>query len=143
MPFTKLGLRSELMRAVNASDYVRPTLIQCEAIPVILEGNDLIGTAQTGTGKTAAFVLPLLQQLNRTTGKIRALILTPTRELAHQVELAVRKYGRFLNLRSTAIYGGISQRPQEEALRKGVDLVVATPGRLLDLLQQRVLDLSS
>ena len=78
------------MRAVNASDYVRPTLIQCEAIPVILEGNDLIGTAQTGTGKTAAFVLPLLQQLNRTTGKIRALILTPTRELAHQVELAVR-----------------------------------------------------
>jgi len=143
MPFTKLGLKSELMRALDASDYIRPTLIQSEAIPVILEGNDLIGTAQTGTGKTAAFVLPLLQQLERTTGKIRALILTPTRELAHQVELAVRKYGRFLNLRSTAIYGGVSQRPQEEALRKGVDLVVATPGRLLDLLQQRLLDLSS
>src|SRR2546422_11628730 len=86
---SKLGLKSELMRALDASDYIRPTLIQSEAIPVILEGNDLIGTAQTGTGKTAAFVIPLLQQLERTTGKIRALILTPTRELAHQVELAV------------------------------------------------------
>jgi len=143
MPFTQLGLTPELMRALNASDYIRPTPIQAEAIPVILQGSDLIGTAQTGTGKTAAFVAPLLQRLAKSTGKIRALVLTPTRELAVQVELAVRKYGRFLNLRSTAIYGGVSQKPQEEALRRGVDIVVATPGRLLDLSTQKILNLSS
>jgi ATP-dependent RNA helicase RhlE len=142
MPFTQLGLMPELMRALSASDYVRPTPIQSQAIPVILEGNDLIGTAQTGTGKTAAFVLPLLQRLSKSTGKIRALVLTPTRELAVQVELAVRKYGRFLNLRSTAIYGGVSQRSQEDALKRGVDIVVATPGRLLDLTAQGLLNLS-
>ena len=107
MPFTQLGLTPELMRALNASDYIRPTPIQSEAIPVILQGSDLIGTAKTGTGKTAAFVAPLLQRLAKSTGKIRALVLTPTRELAVQVELAVRKYGRFLNLRSTTIYGGV------------------------------------
>jgi ATP-dependent RNA helicase RhlE len=143
MPFTKLGLISELVRATDASDYVRPTLIQSRTVPVILEGNDLIGTAQTGTGKTAAFVLPILQRLRTPTAKIRALILTPTRELAVQVELAVRKYGRFLKLRSCAIYGGVSQESQELTLRRGVDIVVATPGRLLDLVGQRLLDLSS
>jgi ATP-dependent RNA helicase RhlE len=143
MPFTKLGLIPELVRATNASDYVLPTLIQSRAVPVILAGNDLIGTAQTGTGKTAAFVLPILQRLRIPTGKIRALILTPTRELAVQVELAVRKYGGFLKLRSCAIYGGVSQESQEQTLRRGVDIVVATPGRLLDLVGQRLLDLSS
>jgi ATP-dependent RNA helicase RhlE len=143
MPFTKLGLIPELVRATSASDYVRPTLIQSRTVPVILGGNDLIGTAQTGTGKTAAFVLPILQRLRTPTGKIRALILTPTRELAVQVELAVRRYGRFLKLRSSAIYGGVSQEPQEQTLRRGVDIVVATPGRLLDLIRQRLLDLSS
>jgi ATP-dependent RNA helicase RhlE len=143
MPFTQLGLKPELVSALNASDYVRPTHIQSESIPVILAGRDLIGTAQTGTGKTAAFVLPLLQRLPNTSGKIRALILTPTRELAVQVELAVRRYGRFLSLKSTVIYGGVSQKPQEEAVRRGVDMVVATPGRLLDLTSQGLLNLSS
>src|SRR5213594_2201238 len=128
MPFTQLGLMPELMRALT-SNYARPTPIRSQAIPVILEGNDLIGIAQTGTGKTAAFVVPLLQRLSKSTGKIRVLVLTPTRELAVQVELAVRKYGRFLNLRSTAIYGGVPQRPQEDALKRGVDIVVATPKR--------------
>jgi ATP-dependent RNA helicase RhlE len=143
MPFTQLGLMPELMRALNASNYTRPTPIQSQAIPLILEGKDLIGTAQTGTGKTAAFVLPLLQRLSKNTGKIRALVLTPTRELAVQVELAVRRYGRYLNLRSTAIYGGVPQRPQEDALKKGVDIVVATPGRLLDLVTQGLVKLSN
>jgi ATP-dependent RNA helicase RhlE len=142
MPFTQLGLIPELVRALNASEYVHPTPIQSQAIPVILEGNDLMGTAQTGTGKTAAFVLPLLQRLSKSTGKIRALVLTPTRELAVQVESAVRRYGRFLDLRSTAIYGGVSQWPQEEALKRGVDIVVATPGRLLDLITQKLVNLS-
>jgi len=142
MPFTQLGVMPELRRALKDSGYIRPTPIQAEAIPVILEGNDLIGTAQTGTGKTAAFVLPLLQRLSGNSGKTRSLVLTPTRELAAQVDLAVRRYGRFLNLRSTAIYGGVPQRPQEEALRGGVDIVVATPGRLLDLMTQGLLELS-
>ncbi len=142
MPFTQLGLMPELLRALSAAGYARPTPIQSQAIPAILEGKDLIGTAQTGTGKTAAFVLPFLQRLSKSSGKIRALVLTPTRELAVQVELAVRKYGRFLGLRSTAIYGGVSQIPQEEALTRGVDIVVATPGRLLDLVGQGLLHLS-
>jgi ATP-dependent RNA helicase RhlE len=142
MPFTQLGLMPELLRALSAAGYARPTPIQSQAIPAILEGKDLIGTAQTGTGKTAAFVLPFLQRLSKNSGKIRALVLAPTRELAVQVELAVRKYGRFLGLRSAAIYGGVSQIPQEEALTRGVDVVVATPGRLLDLVNQGLLDLS-
>ena len=143
MPFSQLGLNPELARAVSAANYVCPTPIQSKAIPVILEGNDVVGAAQTGTGKTAAFVLPLLQRLAGPSDKTRGLILTPTRELATQVELAVRKYGRFLKLRSTAIYGGVSQRLQEQALRKGVDVLVATPGRLLDLIQQRCIDITA
>ena len=143
MPFSELGLNTELTRALKESAYERPTPIQTQAIPTILEGADVAGTAQTGTGKTAAFVLPMLQRLGVSKGKIRALILTPTRELAVQVESAIRKYGRFGKLRSTAIYGGVSQRLQEDALRRGVEIVVATPGRLLDLLNQRVLNLSS
>ena len=143
MPFTKLGLIPELVRALSQSGYTRPTAIQSEAIPLILAGKDLIGTAQTGTGKTAAFVLPTLQRLSKSSGNPRALVLTPTRELAVQVELAVRRYGRFLSLRSAAIYGGVSQIPQEEALTRGVDIIVATPGRLLDLLSQGLLNLSN
>ncbi len=142
MPFTELGLNPDLRRALAASEYQRPTPIQSEAIPVILEGRDVVGAAQTGTGKTAAFVLPILQRLGSPGSKVRALVLTPTRELAVQVESAARKYGRFLKLRSTAIYGGVSQRPQEEALKRGVDIVVATPGRLLDLLNQRLVNLA-
>jgi ATP-dependent RNA helicase RhlE len=143
MPFTQLGLNTELTRALKHSAYQRPTPIQAEAIPIILEGRDVAGTAQTGTGKTAAFVLPVLQRLGAPKGWLRALVLTPTRELAVQVEAAIRKYGRFGKLRSTAIYGGVSQRHQEEALRRGVEIVVATPGRFLDLLNQGLLDLSS
>jgi len=143
MPFAQLGLNSEFVRALKASAYERPTDIQSQAIPMILEGRDVAGTAQTGTGKTAAFVLPILQRLGTSKGSLRALILTPTRELAHQVETAIRKYGKFSKLRSTAIYGGVSQRHQEDALRRGADIVVATPGRLLDLLNQKLLNLSS
>jgi len=143
MPFSRLGLQPELARALSDANYVRPTLIQSKAIPVILEGNDVVGTAQTGTGKTAAFLLPLLQRLAGPSHKTRGLILTPTRELATQVELAIRKYGRFLKLRSTAIYGGVAQKLQQQALRKGVDVVVATPGRLLDLIQQRCIDITA
>jgi ATP-dependent RNA helicase RhlE len=141
MPFAELGLNTELTRALKDAAYERPTPIQAQAIPAILEGRDVAGTAQTGTGKTAAFVLPMLQRLGTSRGKIRALILTPTRELAVQVETAIRKYGRFSKLRSTAIYGGVSQRHQEEALRRGVEVIVATPGRLLDLMNQRLVKL--
>jgi ATP-dependent RNA helicase RhlE len=143
MPFAQLGLNEELTRVLRDSAYERPTPIQAEAIPTILEGRDVAGTAQTGTGKTAAFVLPTLQRLGTAKGRVRALILTPTRELAAQVEAAIRKYGRFSKLRSTAIYGGVSQRHQEEALRSGVEIIVATPGRLLDLMNQGLLNLSS
>ncbi|MEW5974261.1 MAG: DEAD/DEAH box helicase [Acidobacteriota bacterium] len=143
MPFNELGLTAELSQALKASAYQRPTAIQVQSIPVILAGRDVAGTAQTGTGKTAAFVLPMLQRLGASTGKLRALILTPTRELAVQVEASIRKYGRFTKLRSTAIYGGVSQKNQEEALKKGVDIIVATPGRFLDLLNQRLLNLST
>ena len=143
MPFSQLGLQPELARALSDAKYIRPTPIQSKAIPVILEGNDVVGTAQTGTGKTAAFLLPLLQRLASPSHKTRGLILTPTRELATQVELAIRKYGRFLKLRSTAIYGGVSQGLQQHALRRGVDVVVATPGRLLDLIEQRCIDITA
>jgi ATP-dependent RNA helicase RhlE len=117
MPFSQLGLQPELARALSDAKYLRPTPIQSKAIPVILEGNDVVGTAQTGTGKTAAFLLPLLQRLANPSHKTRGLILTPTRELATQVELFLRKYGRFLKLRSTAIFGGVPQGPQLQALR--------------------------
>jgi ATP-dependent RNA helicase RhlE len=143
MSFSQLGLQAELAQALSDAKYIRPTPIQSRAIPVILGGKDVVGTAQTGTGKTAAFLLPLLQRLASPSHKTRGLILTPTRELATQVELAIRKYGRFLKLRSTAIYGGVSQRLQQHALRKGVDVVVATPGRLLDLIDQGCVDITA
>ena len=153
--FAALGLRDELVRAVLAHGYSTPTPIQKQAIPAVLQGGDLLGGAQTGTGKTAGFVLPLLQRLmlsakaerpvvNGQRGKRspRALILAPTRELAAQVEESVRTYGKFLPLTSTCIFGGVGINPQVSALRQGVDIVVATPGRLLDIYGQRAIDFS-
>jgi ATP-dependent RNA helicase RhlE len=148
--FANLGLSAELTRAVAERGYTQPTPVQAQAIPVILEGRDVLAGAQTGTGKTAGFTLPLLQRLAARANasfsparrQVRALILTPTRELAAQVEQSVRAYGRHLPLRSTLIYGGVGINPQVAALRRGVDILVATPGRLLDHVQQKTVDLS-
>ncbi|MGB5353756.1 MAG: DEAD/DEAH box helicase [Woeseia sp.] len=146
MQFNELGLGAELLRAVNDQGYTTATPIQQRAIPPILEGRDILASAQTGTGKTAGFTLPLLQRLSESSkknGTLRVLILTPTRELAAQVEESVRNYGRFLPYRSAMIFGGVSINPQIAKLRRGVDIVVATPGRLMDHMQQRTIDLSS
>jgi ATP-dependent RNA helicase RhlE len=144
--FAALGLRAELIRAVADEGYTQPTPVQAQAIPVILEGRDVLAGAQTGTGKTAGFTLPLLQLLAAgnvgSQRRVRALILTPTRELAAQVEDAVRTYGRHLKLKSTTVFGGVSMHNQIHALRQGVDILVATPGRLLDHLKQRTVNLS-
>jgi len=148
--FAELGLNDALVRAVADEGYSTPTPVQAQAIPPILAGRDVLAAAQTGTGKTAGFTLPLLQRLaahaNSGTSParhpIRALILTPTRELAAQVEQSVRTYGRHLALRSTVVYGGVGMTPQTATLRRGVDILVATPGRLLDHIQQRSVDLS-
>ncbi|MEJ2761179.1 MAG: DEAD/DEAH box helicase [Gammaproteobacteria bacterium] len=141
MTFESLGLAEPLLRAVRASGYTKPTPIQLKAIPAILEGADIMAAAQTGTGKTAGFTLPLLQMLgNRVQDKklhARALVLTPTRELAAQVQDSVRTYGRYLPLRSAAVFGGVNINSQIGQLRRGVDVLVATPGRLLDLWQQK------
>jgi ATP-dependent RNA helicase RhlE len=136
--FAALGLCAPLVRAVAEEGYARPTPIQAEAIPYLLAGQDLLGCAQTGTGKTAAFVLPILQRLSRAPrhGGIRALVLTPTRELAAQIGEHISAYGRHLRLSHAIIYGGVGQRAQERALSRGPDLLVATPGRLLDLMRQ-------
>ncbi len=150
MSFASLGLLPELLRAVGEQGYEHPTPIQAQAIPIVLEGRDLMGRAQTGTGKTAGFTLPLLQRLSphaNTSASparhpIRALILTPTRELAMQVEESVRTYGRHIPLRSTTIFGGVNINPQTKALRAGVEILVATPGRLLDHQQQGNLNFS-
>jgi len=148
MSFESLGLRAELLRAVSEKGYNDPTPIQRQAIPPILEGRDIMGGAQTGTGKTAGFTLPLLQRL-MSSGKpekgrraIRALVLTPTRELAAQVSESVDIYGRHLPLKSTVVYGGVSINPQKQKLIRGVDILVATPGRLLDHVSQNTADLS-
>ncbi|MEK6593640.1 MAG: DEAD/DEAH box helicase [Pseudomonadota bacterium] len=148
--FASLGLSAELTRAVAEQGYTQPTPVQVQAIPVILEGRDVLAGAQTGTGKTAGFTLPLLQRLSAkgspssspTRHPVRALIVTPTRELAAQVEESVRTYGKHSRLRSTLIYGGVGINPQIEALRRGVDILVATPGRLLDHVGQKTVDLS-
>ncbi|MGE3774513.1 MAG: DEAD/DEAH box helicase [Gammaproteobacteria bacterium] len=144
--FAALGLSEDLVRAVHERGYTTPTPVQRQAIPVVLEGRDLIAGAQTGTGKTAAFTLPLLALLARTPPAPRrlprALILTPTRELAAQVEESVRHYGRHSGLRSLVMFGGVGINPQIEGLKRGVDILVATPGRLLDHVQQRTVDLS-
>ncbi len=148
MSFESLGLRAELLRAVSENGYSTPTPIQQQAIPVILEGRDIMGGAQTGTGKTAGFTLPLLQRLMASDqpakGRrpIRALVLTPTRELAAQVSESVATYGRHLPLKSTVVFGGVSINPQKQKLVRGVDILVATPGRLLDHAGQRSVDLS-
>src|SRR5512137_455019 len=148
MPFRAFGLDANILKAVHEAGYTEPTPIQSAAIPQILAGHDLIGIAQTGTGKTAAFVLPILAKLvgMRHDGgrrSIRALIVAPTRELAAQIEENVRAYGRHLSLRAATVYGGVSERPQIDALRSGVDLLVATPGRLLDLMGRHLCDFSS
>jgi ATP-dependent RNA helicase RhlE len=145
--FNDLGLSAELLRAVSEQGYSEPTPIQAQAIPAVLKGGDILAAAQTGTGKTAGFTLPLLQRLNAVEpgqGRrpVRALVLTPTRELAAQVGDSVACYGKFLPLRSTIIFGGVKINPQISALRKGVDILVATPGRLLDHVNQKTLDLS-
>jgi ATP-dependent RNA helicase RhlE len=151
MNFEELNLAPAIMQAVRELGYETPTPIQAQAIPAVLAGQDLLAGAQTGTGKTAAFTLPLLHKLslseagqNRFGGKaIRALVLTPTRELAAQVEESVRDYGKYLKLDSTVIFGGVGMNPQISKIKKGVDILVATPGRLLDLQGQGFLDLSS
>jgi ATP-dependent RNA helicase RhlE len=147
MSFQSLGLSTELLRAVSDQNYDAPTPIQRQTIPVILEGRDVLAVAQTGTGKTAGFALPIIQRLcaqERAPGvrPIKVLILTPTRELAAQVEQSVIDCAKYLPVRTTAIYGGVSIRPQIAALRNGVDMVIATPGRLLDHALQRTIDLS-
>ena len=141
MTFKSLGLREELLTAIQEQGYTTPSPIQEKAIPVVLEGKDVLASAQTGTGKTAGFTLPILHNLSQQEVKgkraIRALILTPTRELASQVYDAVRTYGAHLNLKAAVIFGGVNQNPQVRTLNQGVDVLVATPGRLLDLHQQK------
>ncbi len=139
MTFTELGLRPELVRAVAGAGYTNPTLIQERAIPVVLDGRDLIACAQTGTGKTAAFLLPMLQHLadGKASRRPRALVVTPTRELAAQIGEMAKRYGKHLHLRSTVIFGGVGMEPQRRRLAAGLDLLVATPGRLLDHLGRK------
>jgi ATP-dependent RNA helicase RhlE len=145
MPFTNFGLSDPLLRGILATGYTAPTEIQSQAIPAAVEGRDVIGCAQTGTGKTAAFVLPILDRLSHepTPKKriVRSLILTPTRELALQIENAIQGYGRFVDLRSLAVYGGVKIRGQLNVLKRGVDIVVATPGRLMDHMERGTIDL--
>lgn len=147
MSFESLGLSSKLLRAIADEGYESPTPIQSEAVPAILAGHDVLASAQTGTGKTASFTLPILQTLSEAettrNRRIRALVLTPTRELAAQVESSIKTYGRYMPLRIASIYGGTRMGPQISRLRKGVDVLVATPGRLLDHLGQGTVDLSS
>jgi ATP-dependent RNA helicase RhlE len=148
MSFSQLGLSAELLRAVSEQGYEQPTPVQKQAIPVVLSGKDLLAGAQTGTGKTAGFTLPMLQLLNETPNApgakrvVRALVLTPTRELAAQVHESVVTYGKYLPQISAVVFGGVGISPQVDRLRRGVDILVATPGRLLDLAGQRAVDLS-
>ena len=136
MPFSQLGLSEPIVEATRKMGFTEPTPIQAAAIPLILEGRDVIGSAQTGTGKTAAFALPILTKLVNGRGVSRALILEPTRELAAQVDEALKNFGQFLNLRVAVVYGGVGYGKQLEDLKKGADIIVATPGRLLDHLQR-------
>ena len=143
MSFDQLGLRPELLKAVADKGYTVPTPIQQRAIPAVLAGRDVLAGAQTGTGKTAGFILTILQRLERRAGvHPRALVLTPTRELAAQVAERARHYGRHLDLRTEVVFGGVNIRPQIERLRSGCDILVATPGRLLDLAEQRAVALA-
>ena len=146
MTFEQLHLIPQILEALSQEGYVTPTPIQEKAIPIVLAGRDLLGCAQTGTGKTAAFSIPIIQNLQakpRTPGRrpIKALVLTPTRELAIQIDQSFESYGHLTHLRHTVIFGGVSQQPQTNALNQGVDVLVATPGRLLDLISQKLVDL--
>ena len=148
--FSELNLRPELLKAILEQGYTEPTPIQVQAIPLVLAGRDVLGGAQTGTGKTAGFGLPLLQRLlpqantsaSPARHPVRALVLTPTRELAAQVEEHIRGYAKYTGLRTTVIFGGMNMDPQTDALRRGIEVLVATPGRLLDHVQQKTLNLS-
>ncbi|MDD3123993.1 MAG: DEAD/DEAH box helicase [Candidatus Izemoplasmatales bacterium] len=147
MTFNDLNLIEPILRAIEKEGYTEPTPIQEEAIPVLLDGKDVLGSAQTGTGKTAAFAIPILQVLNKqgqtqNRKKIQSLILTPTRELAMQIKESFRAYGQFLSLKTVVIFGGVSQKSQVQAMARGVDILVATPGRLLDLINQKIIDIS-
>jgi ATP-dependent RNA helicase RhlE len=145
MTFASLGLAAPLLQALDALGYQTPTPIQTQAIPAVLAGRDLMAAAQTGTGKTAGFALPLLQRLSEgekvASNSVRALVLVPTRELAEQVHASCRQYGEHLPVSTYAAYGGVSINPQMMRLRRGVDLLVATPGRLLDLFRQNAVKL--
>lgn len=148
MSFTTLNLSPELLKAIQDEGYNTPTPIQQQAIPIVLQGKDLLGSAQTGTGKTAGFTLPLLERLKREKPRgektqVRALILTPTRELAAQVGQSVTTYGKYLPITSFVVFGGVNIDPQIRQLKKGVDILIATPGRLLDLVSQKAVDLSA
>ncbi|HPY41713.1 MAG TPA: DEAD/DEAH box helicase, partial [Thiolinea sp.] len=143
MTFTNLGLNPALVRAVEEQGYTQPTPIQAQAIPAILKGSDMMAAAQTGTGKTAGFTLPLLHRLNLgkpvRANRVRALVLTPTRELAAQVQESVQTYGQHLRLNSAVVFGGVKINPQMMRLRRGADVLVATPGRLMDLYEQNAI----
>ena len=146
MPFQSLRIIDPILKAVKEEGYQTPTPIQAQAIPIVLEGKDLLGCAQTGTGKTAAFAIPILQLLstrktNEKKKKIRSLIITPTRELAIQIEESFRAYGRHTGMEYTVIFGGVGQNPQVNVLQKGIDILIATPGRLLDLINQKFISL--
>ena len=151
MKFEELNLAPAILKAIRESGYESPTPVQAQAIPAVLSGQDVLAGAQSGTGKTAAFTLPILHRLSMSRSVtnrfgvfgIRALVLTPTRELAAQIEESVQTYGKHLQLKAAVIFGGVGQNPQVEALRRGVDILVATPGRLLDLAQQNLIDLST
>jgi ATP-dependent RNA helicase RhlE len=147
MQFDSLNLIEPILKSIREEGYVTPTPIQEQAIPIVLQGNDLLGSAQTGTGKTAAFAIPILQMLsnghvNVKKRRIRSLIVTPTRELAIQIDESFKAYGRYTDLYSTVIFGGVNQGPQTSKLQKGVDILIATPGRLLDLMKQGYISLS-
>jgi ATP-dependent RNA helicase RhlE len=147
MEFSQLALIEPILKALNAEGYTHPTPIQEQAIPILLERKDLLGCAQTGTGKTAAFAIPILQILqqqpptSRGPGTVKTLVLTPTRELAIQIDESFAAYGKFCKVSHTVIFGGVSQHSQVQALRRGIDVLIATPGRLLDLMSQGYIDL--
>ena len=146
MTFENLNLIEPILKALKTEGYTKPTPIQAQAIPYVLQQRDILGCAQTGTGKTAAFSIPILQLLHAQPQngprKIRALILTPTRELAIQIGDSLKAYGKHTGLKHTVIFGGVPQRPQTDALRAGIDILVATPGRLLDLMAQKYINLN-
>lgn len=143
MKFNTLNINESILKAIEEQGYTTPTPIQEKAIPHALEGRDILGCAQTGTGKTAAFSIPTIQRLKKhEPNKIRSLILTPTRELAIQIQENIHAYAKHTNIKSAVIFGGVSQKPQEEVIRRGVDILIATPGRLLDLMKQKIIHLN-